>query len=109
MANYDIYQNPTYDPNIRKLEDSDPVSATQIFNPLFQKIINNIEAVKNVAESKPDVVNSFQGAGHGVYAVTLFEKTNDGFVQNDDGSGDHILVTTPDGGYSLIPFANIQN
>ncbi|MDR1754390.1 MAG: hypothetical protein LBR74_05725 [Eubacterium sp.] len=41
--------------------------------------------------------------------VVLFEKTDTGFVRNADGSGDHILAVTPDGGYNLIPFPTIIN
>lgn len=46
MANYDIPANPTYNTAIRKLEDTDPASATSIFNPLIQQLINNTHAVK---------------------------------------------------------------
>lgn len=46
MANYDIPTNPTYNTAIRKLEDTDPASATSIFNPLIQQLINNTHAVK---------------------------------------------------------------
>lgn len=46
MANYEIPTNPTYNTEIRKLEDTDPASATSIFNPLIQQLINNTHAVK---------------------------------------------------------------
>ena len=47
MANYDIPVTPVYDGAIRKLENTDKASATDVFNPLFQKIINNVAAVKD--------------------------------------------------------------
>lgn len=46
MANYDIPTNPTYNATIRKLEDTDPASASTIFNPLIQQLIENTHAVK---------------------------------------------------------------
>ena len=46
MANYDVPTNPTYNANIRKLEDTDPASASTIFNPLIQQLITNTHAVK---------------------------------------------------------------
>jgi hypothetical protein len=46
MANYEIPENPVYDENIRKLENTDPADADGIFNPLFQKLVGNIHAVK---------------------------------------------------------------
>ena len=51
MAYYDIPTNPTYDTSIRKLEDSDPASATSIFNPLIQQLINNTHAVKQSVDN----------------------------------------------------------
>lgn len=46
MANYTIPTNPVYNATIRKLEDSDPASASNIFNPLIQQLIENTHAVK---------------------------------------------------------------
>ncbi len=46
MANYEVPTNPTYNANIRKLEDTDPASASTIFNPLIQQLITNTHAVK---------------------------------------------------------------
>ena len=44
MANYDV-SNPIYNNNIRKLEKSDPAHAN-IFNPLFQQLLENDECLK---------------------------------------------------------------
>lgn len=46
MANYTIPADPTYSTEIRKLEDTDPASASTIFNPLIQQLIENTHAVK---------------------------------------------------------------
>lgn len=43
---YIILLNPEYTENIRKLQDSDPASASAVFNPLFQTLIENIHYLK---------------------------------------------------------------
>lgn len=48
---YQIPENPQYDPeHIRKLKNSDPASAEQIFNPLIQRILENIAAVQTAID-----------------------------------------------------------
>lgn len=47
---YAVPANPTYSENIRKLQDTDPASASQIFNPLFSRLIENIASVKREAD-----------------------------------------------------------
>ena len=37
---YSVSDNPTYDLEIRKLQNNDPANAETIFNPLLSKIIN---------------------------------------------------------------------
>ena len=65
---YLVPENPQYSADIRKLQDSDPASASAVFNPLFQKLIENIHylyqgqraerrhvlAVRERDPSKPD-------------------------------------------------------
>ncbi|WP_195985390.1 hypothetical protein [Clostridium sp. D33t1_170424_F3] len=43
---YVIPENPSYDPNIRALQDGDPARASTVFNPVLGKIIENTHAVK---------------------------------------------------------------
>lgn len=67
--NYPIPDAPVYDPNIRALQDSDPASASSVFNPLLTQLISNIHAVKLLADGKAngdsmqealqDIANSF--------------------------------------------------
>ena len=52
--NYPIPKNPVYDPNIRALQNSDPANADTVFNPLLTQLINNIHAVKQLADGKAD-------------------------------------------------------
>lgn len=42
---YEIDPNAEYDPSIRKLQDSDPASASGTFNPLVQRLVDNTDAV----------------------------------------------------------------
>ncbi len=46
MANYNV-EGIDYTEEIRRLEDSDPARAETIFNPLFERIINNVSYLKN--------------------------------------------------------------
>lgn len=50
-TNYPIPEQPVYNPNIRALQDSDPARASTIFNPLFERLIENTHAVKKAAEA----------------------------------------------------------
>lgn len=47
---YAIPAKPQYSENIRRLQDDDPASASQIFNPLFERLIENIASVKRQAD-----------------------------------------------------------
>lgn len=47
---YLIPASPQYSENIRKLQDSDPASASTVFNPLFARLIENTAAVKRMVE-----------------------------------------------------------
>lgn len=48
MAIYDV-SNPTYNNKMRKLEKSDPAHAN-LFNPLFQQLLENDECLKHMIE-----------------------------------------------------------
>ena len=72
MANYDV-SNPIYNNNIRKLEKSDPAHAN-IFNPLFQQLLENDECLK-----KPKDELAFHSSNHEkdtTCHVTVEEKNN---------------------------------
>lgn len=45
---YIIPANPEYSEEIRKLQDSDPASASTVFNPLIERLIENITAVRRM-------------------------------------------------------------
>lgn len=45
---YIIPANPEYSEEIRKLQDSDPASASTVFNPLIERLIENTAAVRRM-------------------------------------------------------------
>lgn len=55
---YVIPANPQYSENIRKLQDSDPADACQIFNPLFSRLIENIASIKRQADGTAAAASS---------------------------------------------------
>lgn len=50
MANFDV-SNPVYSNELRMLEKSDPAHAN-MFNPLFQQLLENDESIKHIKDDK---------------------------------------------------------
>ena len=48
---YKIPESPQYSEKIRKLQNDDPASASETFNPLFEQIIENIAALKRMLDA----------------------------------------------------------
>ncbi len=83
MANYLIEESPEYDNEIRKLEDTDPARASTIFNPLFSKIINNVEALKNLQElDREFLFQTICNLSNDV-ATLAFELAMNGYINTD--------------------------
>ena len=63
---YIIPDNPTYNPNIRRLQNSDPGNAELVLNPIFQQIINNLAALfvgnVNTHIAFQEIMNTFNFA-----------------------------------------------
>ena len=60
---YSVPENPDYDAeHIRKIQDSDPVKASAIVNPVLERMIANTAAVKKIAESKAAGTPEFEEA-----------------------------------------------
>ncbi len=76
MANYDIEK--VYDENIRKLENSDPASAEEVFNPLIQKMLNNTAYLKGEVDG---VKSGSLKAGN---SERLNGRSEDHFATKDD-------------------------
>ncbi len=49
---YPLPENPAYCETIRKLQDNDPASASQVLNPLISAVLENIHFVKLDLESR---------------------------------------------------------
>ena len=58
---YAIPAEPQYREDIRTLQDSDPASASRVFNPLFARIIENIASVKRLADTTGAAASSIAG------------------------------------------------
>lgn len=48
---YSFTQNPSYHDEIRKIQNTDPVNAETILNPLIEKMLENTQFVKNQQEA----------------------------------------------------------
>lgn len=59
--NYPIPENPVFNMNIRALQDSDPASASATFNPLIERLIENLCALKLLLDGKVSA-ETMQGA-----------------------------------------------
>lgn len=58
---YIIPENPAYKADeIRKLQDTDPASASLIFNPVFEKIIESLAYEKNTMDSMSNSMDEFE-------------------------------------------------
>ena len=66
---YLIPENPEYNPEIRKLLDSDPARASTVFNPVLQQMIENTAAVKRQADTTAEQVT--QSAQQGAGGITM--------------------------------------
>ena len=76
--NYSIPENPRYNPVIPSLLDQDPASATNTFNPLFLRLIENAHAIKLAAETLQLQVSVLTG-GHVARAVGTHANLPNGF------------------------------
>lgn len=55
---YSIPDKPVYSEQIRMLRNDDPANADEVFNPLFERLIENTAAVKRQAEAGPDAITA---------------------------------------------------
>lgn len=84
-TNYPIPEQPVYNPNIRALQDSDPARASTVFNPLFERLIENTHAVKKTADAAQAAAEAAgESAGS---AIPATQKGAPGGLAELDGSG----------------------
>lgn len=97
---YAIPANPQYSEDIRKLQDTDPASASRIFNPLFSRLIENIASVKRQADEAGLTASSVIGLD-----ITV---PKDGWrdSQGEDGEPDGLCADIPDEAIAedMVPF-----
>ena len=68
---YVIPEDPTYNPEIRALQDSDPARATTVFNPVLQQMIENTHAVKLAADALSERVTEVEQEAGDADSITL--------------------------------------
>lgn len=83
--NYPVPEQPVYNPNIRRLQDSDPARASTIFNPLFTQLIENIHAAKKTADAAQAAAEEAGESAAG--AIPATEKGAPGGLAELDESG----------------------
>lgn len=84
-TNYPIPEQPVYNPNIRALQDSDPARASTVFNPLFERLIENTHAVKKAADAAQAAAEAAGESARG--AIPAAQKGAPGGLAELDGSG----------------------
>ena len=84
-TNYPIPEQPVYNPNIRALQDSDPARASTVFNPLFERLIENTHAVKKAADAAQAAAEAAGESASG--AIPAAQKGAPGGLAELDGSG----------------------
>jgi hypothetical protein len=56
---YPMPDSPAYDEELRALKDSDPASASETFNPLIEKMVENTHFVKKRTDALNDSLDVF--------------------------------------------------
>lgn len=92
MAFYEIEANPDYIEEIRRLENTDPANAETIFNPLFSRVINNIEALKRASEASVTEIKEGLTRVASDLAMIAFKLTTKDFI--DTAGMKQVIVDT---------------
>lgn len=82
---YPIPENPAYNSQIRALQNDDPANAEETFNPLFERLIENTEAVKLSIDNT--IPNSQKAEANGI--ASLDENGKVPLEQIPEGIGMH--------------------
>jgi len=83
--NYTLDENPTYTEEIPALQNDDPASASDTFNPLITKILNNQKANHQLAQKAND--NAGEAGQVAGKAIPLAQKGVANGVPSLDSSG----------------------
>lgn len=55
---YHIPEAPEYDLSIRRIQNDDPVNAEEVLNPILEKLLENLAALKNEIQNAITVLNT---------------------------------------------------
>ena len=98
--NYQVQDNPDYNPEIPAILDTDPVRASSSVNLVFERIINNIHAAKQIADAAKSTADAAKdaAASAGKRPVTLIVgATQSGHTAAEvdflcTGTDDHVQI-----------------
>lgn len=94
--NYRVNDNAKYNPNIRELQNRDPINAEEIINPMIQQMIDNTHAVKKRVDDLEGGVSAAKNAETAEKLKTPVKINGVGF----DGSKDITVIAAANGGNS---------
>ena len=99
-TNYPIPPTPVYDDQIRQLQDTDPAKASTVFNPLFQKIIENTAALKIMADDAEQAISDLESnSGNAANADTA--------KKLDPGAKINGVTIIGDGNDEILPLRSV--
>ena len=64
---YTVPNDPKYNENIRRIQNSDPVNADEIINPVIAALMENTAAVKKTANAAQSAAAAAQTAASGAH------------------------------------------
>ncbi|WP_413778087.1 hypothetical protein [Caproicibacterium sp. XB1] len=123
--NYTLDSNPTYTEAIPTLLNDDPASASDVFNPLITKILNNQKANHQLAQAAKSSADSAgqtagkavpltqKGAANGVPTLDSSGKipkaqlpTTGGYVRQSSSPSDSSLLWIDSGHSNILKYYN---
>ena len=116
--NYTLDETPTYTEEIPALQNDDPASASDVFNPLFTKILNNQKATHTLAVDAKNVADAAlpaneKGTANGVASLDSAGKipkaqlpTTGGYVRQATEPSDTSLLWMDSGHGDTMKYYN---
>lgn len=107
---YTIPEKPEYREQIRKLQDSDPASASRTFNPLIQRLVENAAAHQRRLEQAvtlEQVNEAIQKAIAGIQAGMSQSQADGRYLKLSGGSMTGTLYAQRNASYTTAQVRNI--
>lgn len=107
---YTIPEKPEYREQIRKLQDSDPASASRTFNPLIQRLVENAAAHQRRLEQAvtlEQVDEAIQKAIAGIQAGMSQSQADGRYLKLSGGSMTGALYAQRNASYTTAQVRNI--